>query len=660
MKYLFSFLSIFLLFSSAQAVELLYISDYDWKAKPSLHKIPEKWAEKNEVIVEENTIIEYAHDEAGQFSMYTLDHNIIHLNTSEAVDNNNKLYLPFSSESSSIIIQKARVIKPNGKTILLQQDDIQEAEDEGSGYKYKYFALDGLEVGDEIEYIFKLKRSASYYGRQVMVQNDQPKMHYSYKIVSPSHLLFAYKGYNGFPGMELDSTKDEHNILSLEIDSLPHLQDENGALYDANCMQFVYKLEENLASRSKNIVNYTDAAKYFHNLMIGEGVDKKERKSVKKFVRKLNLDDELNQVEMIKAVEDHIKQEIKVIDINVPSLSNIREILDQGYANENGITKLFMLAFEQLEIQTDLVITCDRTELKFDRDFEAFNFLDNYLLYFPEIDQYMDPTDRTGVLGMVHWPYTHNYGLFVSTLEMSGVKSGVGEIRYIPYPKRDESVSNTQLKVNFSDDIMEPSFTYHSEETGYYAWAQPYYSIRDEEWAEETNEAQVKYITENMEIEEVEVSNTAWEDYGDKPYVVDATFTSNEFVEKAANKYLFKVGELIGPQMDLYQEDEERDLPVEEGHTRTYERTIVFDIPAGYTCDNLDDIKINQSFDKDGETLMMFKSSYSRKGNTITIKITEYYAVLDVDMADYPHYKSVVNAAADFNKVTMVFEPETE
>ena len=130
----------------------------------------------------------------------------------------------------------------------------------------------------------------------------------------------------------------------------------------------------------------------------------------------------------------------------------------------------------------------------------------------------------------------------------------------------------------------------HSEKTGYYAWEQAVYPLQDDEWIEENNKSNVTFLTDNLEVVSVEASNTAWGDFGAKPYVIDAEFTSSEFLEKAGNKYLFKVGELIGPQMDLYQEDDERTLPVEESFCRKYVRTIEFGIPKGYNCDNLSDL----------------------------------------------------------------------
>ena len=87
----------------------------------------------------------------------------------------------------------------------------------------------------------------------------------------------------------------------------------------------------------------------------------------------------------------------------------------------------------------ELVITCDRTEIKFDVEYESFNFLDDYIIYLPELDAYLDPTDRFATVGLINWEHTNNHGLFISELNLAGVSSGIGEIKYIDYPNEDKN-----------------------------------------------------------------------------------------------------------------------------------------------------------------------------------------------------------------------------
>ncbi|WP_139925722.1 hypothetical protein [Hymenobacter sp. DG01] len=72
----------------------------------------------------------------------------------------------------------------------------------------------------------------------------------------------------------------------------------------------------------------------------------------------------------------------------------------------------------------------------------------------------------------------------------------------------------------------------------------------------------------------------------------------------------YAVGTLLGPQSELYQ-SEERQFDVENEFDRRYNRTITFEVPAGYQVRNLQDLNFSVEA---GPTAagpeFLFKSSY--------------------------------------------------
>ena len=58
-------------------------------------------------------------------------------------------------------------------------------------------------------------------------------------------------------------------------------------------------------------------------------------------------------------------------------------------------------------------------------------------------------------------------------------------------------------------------------------------------------------LSENVEIINKKITNNQQELFGVKPISVAIEFNSEAFVEKAGNKFLFKVGELIGKQTQM-------------------------------------------------------------------------------------------------------------
>ena len=156
-------------------------------------------------------------------------------------------------------------------------------------------------------------------------------------------------------------------------------------------------------------------------------------------------------------------------------------------------------------------------------------------------------------------------------------------------------------------------------------------------------------------LENVKVENAGGKYFGQKPYIVTADLITDKFIENAGSKRLFKLGELIGPQMEMYQE-EERIQPIQSDYNRTYYRELAFNIPEGYEVVNLKDAEINEVYKIDGEITMAFISKLEIDGNKVKVVIDEYYDVLDLPKEEFTEYQRVINAAANFNKVVLIFE----
>src|SRR5690606_20697530 len=145
--------------------------------------------------------------------------------------------------------------------------------------------------------------------------------------------------------------------------------------------------------------------------------------------------------------------------------------------------------------------------------------------------------------------------------------------------------------------------------SGYYGmYIHPFMDLIKPEDKDELIKGFAKNIDADADISDLTVHNASPKLFGLKPLQFVLDFNSAAFVEKAGNKYLFKVGELIGQQIEMYQE-KARVLPVENEFQRSYFRTITIQIPDGYTVANLADINIDNRYVKDGEELLSFISS---------------------------------------------------
>lgn len=139
--------------------------------------------------------------------------------------------------------------------------------------------------------------------------------------------------------------------------------------------------------------------------------------------------------------------------------------------------------------------------------------------------------------------------------------------------------------------------------------------------------------------------------------LITGTLKSDELIEKAGNKYLLKIGEIIGPQNELYQE-KKRNTEISLDYPNEYVRKIKFEIPKGYKVPNLKDLNKNIVFKDGNENSMGFTSSYKLEGRIVTIDVEEYYKKLNYPIEVFEQFRKVINAAADFNKITLVLEKE--
>ena len=56
--------------------------------------------------------------------------------------------------------------------------------------------------------------------------------------------------------------------------------------------------------------------------------------------------------------------------------------------------------------------------------------------------------------------------------------------------------------------------------------------------------------------------------------------------------------------------------------------------------------------------MFSFKSSYQLLGNKLIITADEHYKENKIEVSMYEEYRTVINSAADFNKITLLLEPK--
>jgi hypothetical protein len=645
-------LSLFLVLISCNAVaqEEFYYKTYDWKSKPESVTLTSEELEKDQVTLSEKKFTHFFFKE-NRLVKCVLEHKTIRLNNDKAIENNNKYYVS-NYGSLEVILQKARVINPDGKIIELSAKDIQISKDENGNPEYQYFAFEGIVIGSVIEYFHVMLYPGNFSGDEVRVQSSYLKKNVSHEIIIPPHLEFKVKSINGLPNFVQDTVEENYTRYFMNTDLIEGVEEEASAAYGASIQKYYYMLYKNISSNKSNIYNYQDVTKNIHGNMFTP-LTSKESKKINAFIKSSKADEAKTVLEKVRLLESHLKGTIGIQEEDFEGGFDISKILDNKLTTEDGATKLMMNCLRNLDIKFELVLTCDRNENKFISDFQGYNFLKYYLIYINDLDAYYE-SNVVSRLGYPSYAYMYNEGLFIKEIKVGEVVSSIGAIKKINGKKMEDSADDIFAHVVVNDDKSSVSIDLERRSTGYKAVYQSFISYVGETQRNEIKEEFLNYIDNETKPENVVFVNDSSAFYGEKPFIGKCTLKSSNFIEQAGDKLLFKIGMLIGPQANLYNSNE-RKLPVEIEHLKEYNRVITFEIPAGYSVKNLNDLNLSVQPDFNNKT-MGFVSTYEVKDNNLIVTVKEWYGTIIIPVSEYKSYENVVNAAADFNKLVVVLQ----
>ena len=305
-----------------------------------------------------------------------------------------------------------------------------------------------------------------------------------------------------------------------------------------------------------------------------------------------------------------------------------------------------------LDIEFEMVVTSNRFTNKFDPDFFVPGMLRDFLIYLPTEHKYIAPDRIEYRVGEAPFNILGNYGLFIKS-DLSHYFSKITQ------EDPNYSVVNRNLEIAFDDAIESATLKGYQEYTGHWsATNRAVLNLTTEQGIKEfkdylTGSGLEDKVIVSYEDENTEINQTQY----NLPFIVRSTITSESLLEDAGDSYLFQVGKVIGTQSELYQETE-RVNPIEMQYPNEYNYNITITIPEGYTVEGLKALNIDKSFKSrtTNQKLCKFESGYTLKGNKLVITIQEFYKVNEYDINDYEAFRTVINAASDFNKASILLK----
>ncbi len=642
---------VFLLLLGNTAFAQLYYKNYDWDKNPSYHQISKEESTKDIIVLKLKLTLEYAYED-NELVEYRTVHKILRINSAAKVSAYNKLYIP-SIGVVDFLSVKARTISPDGKVSVTNSRNLKEADDVDNSGSYKMLPIEDLKEGYEEEFIYTLKETPDIY-TMYYFQDEIYKKDMTYEIFSPSNLKFEFKSYNGLPQASYDTlTKGKRHAL-IHVDTIPGIKEEKYMAYRANCKKALFQLAYNYSRNNARLFTYDLAAeKYFK--MYTEAV-KGEESAIKSIIKAAKVKD-LKGEAQIKALELYLKKNINTSNDVTPENNTVDKIFKTKLCTAPGLFRLTCLVLDALNVPYQIVITSDRMVDPLDPEFNSWYYLKNTALYFPDLDDYMSPSLFYTRLGYLPYELVGQTGIFIKIVDVGGFKSGISRLKNIPAPAMEKSIHAQYAMVDLTKTGNESTVHIKNELSGYSAmFTQPVYEYLKGEKQTELIDNYTKVTGNDGVVSNLKIQNGTMDDALIKPMVIECDLKDENLIEHAGDKLLVKAGLLIGRQEEMY-EDSIHKFPVQIQFKHQYVRKIEIKIPDGYMIANPEVCKIMQTCKmQDGTMLADFVSSYSQEGNLFTISCTEKYNALEYPNQLYDSYRKVVNAAADFNKITLIIK----
>lgn len=626
-----------------------------WEASPKLHIISDSLKREPAVFILKEQRIQMESVPGADFAQYYTTHYIIHLNDDKGAESFNTFTIPVLPGTKLWEI-KARTILPGGKVAEVSRDKVKKITSERGLPEY-LVAMEGITRGVEVELLYTEILPGSATGTEVY-QHRIPVQKAVFSMYVPENMVYEAKGYNGFPTPAVSIT-DDQRIYTATGYNIPALDDEKDSRYRALLQRVDYKL---------SYVARTEHAKD-RRMSWPEMARELYRKYGTFGERSLSIADEVlakagvkrNDEEAAKiiAIEDYFKKTFTITNgLSDEHATDFEQTIAKKVTTEKGFVRLFAACLNAAGVKYEVGMVGNRFHYGMDDSLELWEHLEEYCFYFPRLNTYLVPAAMTCRYPFVPYQVAGAKGVFTKKAPSeSGEIKAVPDYRTVPPASMTASGVNLTASVRFEGKDLLPVVNTSIAFKGYSAedLRGPLLSASVEKHREALQS--IMELSDKAEdFQDVTVENTAYRNYTTgKPLIISATIHAPKLMEKAGPKYLFRAGDLIGRQTDLYDATE-RKLPVETGYPNEQLRTLRISIPQGYKVANPEALRTRASCMIAGAEACGFTSDFKTEGSDIIVTIREFYTRTDYPLPAYEGYRKVINAAADFNKVVLVLQ----
>jgi len=674
--------------------EMWNSSDKSFQVK----EIPDKWKDKSAVIIAQLNRFEYrkpAMVALLRFNEYS-HYRIMLLDKNALAEYSEITFLTNRTENSTGETFKVyvgfKIIKPNGKEIIVDHATAVTMERERGGQKqsYKKLAVPGLEIGDIIDYYIceEATRSSAtyiYFFDPVIysLPGEYPIINHKLQFRAERRCFINLSSLNGAPEFKLvtDEAKDEQ-YYSLEVKDVEAVEDQ----------RWLYQYRE-LPSIKFRAAYASGKGMRTYDVLLGEpgvaktSVTKKEVEDMAatmlatpydvRFLSKYaksKLKGEKDPIEIAKKAYYFYRNEFFLgAEATVVEGGSMQPVSELKFVDG------FSTFLTGKKINNDVVLAVGRNiapldKLLMENEIEWLVRVKNgdKTVYFSPFDQYTLP-------GTID-PLLEGTEAYVMPMLKSGKL--IAQKATLPTSTSADNVSDVTATVDLGDltntkiavkrsltghnkaieqSIMMDVYDFESEERSRYDMDESFegfmmkkrYVAMKEAYMKQRPEyksERLKYFVENnYDFKTKESANLTIEQtgrYEEKPaFVYSYTFETDELVKKTGPNYLLDIGKLIERQTKIDERELKRQNNIYFDNPRSFKNKVIVTIPAGYTVQGLD--KLNQSVETKWGG---FTSTAKMEGGKIVVETNKHYDANFVPKEAWDSLLKFLNAAHSFTE----------
>jgi hypothetical protein len=482
-----------------------FYKNHDWEDTPQLssREVPGELYYYTKYLL----AIEYEYDlNSGSYFKYETEHYKVKLATDAGIEEFNKIYIPMDGvyrikKLSTRVIKEDKVVKLSPKVEEFYSEDADE--------RYYYFPMSGIELGDEVEVMYTLQKEPEFDGDQFFFQSDIPIYDFDFYFIAPNDAYFQFLPHNGLKSPELIDTILQRHQWFMHMDSIEANEPEYFSEYNNTIMKLDASLR-GFDSPTDNSYSPYDEFNALLNMVYNVTFEKKDAKALRALNTTLGIYRMNSVEEKVRAMEHFIKTEVLISSSN-PDAS-MAEIVESRKTNSIGSILLLMGLCQQAGIEYQYGFISDRYETRLSDEIESMHFLQNYFMYFPEIDQYLAPLDFSTRLGYLSADWVPNNGYFL-THKTYPTLSTDWIVKPISGTTAQQNKDSIIIRINVDENMLNGELTIERHISGYKAGKyQTYYYLYSENRKEEKHNELLNFFQDNSKFKMTEISNTNPED----------------------------------------------------------------------------------------------------------------------------------------------------